>query len=153
MNSTNFHKAVDLANKLNRPATLKNEDGRIIHTVSESSRMIYDDANEAYISIRTNVDYTTAHDYPFTITRMEYDSIKLIEIDVTVEELKHVIEDEGESWDDYKDFIAITRANATSSPKNFNKKYAVEVDPSTGDVRKVPVQPQYDKVPRVELGF
>ena len=60
MNSTNFHKAVDFAKKLNRPATLKNEDGRVIHTISDSSRIIFDDANEAYISIRTNVDYSNA---------------------------------------------------------------------------------------------
>lgn len=153
MNSVNFHKAVDLAQKLNRPATLKNEDGRVIHTLSESGRMIFDDANEAYISIRTNVDYTCSDKYPFTITRMEYDSIKLIEIDVTVEELKDLIESEGESWDDYKDFVSSTTANTTAFPKTYNTEYEEEKDPVTGEIKKVQAKPQYDKVPAVQTGL
>lgn len=148
MNKTNFRKAIDFAEKLGRPATLKNEDGRVIHTTSESSRMIFDDVNEAYISIRTNVDYTLASKYPFTVTRMEYDSIKLIEIDVTVEELKMLVESEGESWNDFKEFVAATTAVATSSPAGYQKTY------ETGaDGKKEPSKPQYDKVPTVSLGL
>lgn len=122
MNSTNFHKAVDLAKKLGRVATMKNEDGRIIHTVSESSRIVFDDANEAFTAIRTNVDYTGAEMYPFTITRMEYDSVKMIEIDMTVPELRAYIEELGENWADYADFISATTAVGWRDPANFTQK-------------------------------